>query len=193
MDKDFSNDWKMLLNQYGINIEGGTELVAVAALVMGLIQKGSISEDTMKNIVDFLVKNYDKYPALMIILSVVFSGLFVLGSISDKNNVQRLHKEITNAFKYPPGCWKQRFTEIRESAEALKVNQRNMGMIKAVAGIAFAFITFNSTASTLLRGALGLSAGTCVVSATINGMNYYELKVLIERMIEDGYLDQSLN
>jgi len=192
MNKDDCNDWKAVLRNYGINVEGEAKVVAVAGLVTGFIREGSFSKDKMENIADFLVKKYDNHRELMSTLGVILGCLFLVDSINDRNDVQKVYDEMIAGFNYPSNCWKQRFIEIRQRVEALQVRQRNMERIKTAASIIFPPIAFSGAAKKLVKGALGMDMRARQVAAVIKDINYHKLNRLLERLTQDKYLDQLL-
>jgi hypothetical protein len=151
MNKDDCNDWKAVLRNYGINVEGEAKVVAVAGLVTGFIREGSFSKDKMENIADFLVKKYDNHPELMSTLSVILGCLFLVDSINDRNDVQKVYDEMIAGFNYPSNCWKQRFI---------------MERIKTAASIIFPPIAFSGAAKknsqrSVRYGYACTSSGSC--------------------------------
>ena len=75
----------------------------------------------------------------------------------------------------------QRFNEIQGQIVALKRRQWSMGIVKMLLSILFGVIAYSSTL-------LSVSAGISGLSVVINFYNNYELKALIGRIQQDGYI-----
>ncbi|CAF1366080.1 unnamed protein product [Adineta ricciae] len=140
--------------------------------------------------VNTLIKNYDKQSLIMDSLGIAFSIHCLLDSNNDRKEVRKFQDRLISTFKnYPPNLWGQRLAEIRQDVEDLKSKQFKMGAINFVISASLGYVAFASTANPLIRIGAGICSATCGTAAVMNGVNYYNLHELIERLQRDGRLN----
>ncbi|CAF1458767.1 unnamed protein product [Adineta steineri] len=181
-----------VLNEYGIDAKAGAVIHAAIGLIVGLVRSKirPIAESKFRRIVNTLIKNYDKQPEIMNSVGMAFSIICILDSNNDRKEVRRFQGELISTFKnYPPNLWEQRLAEIRVGAENLKTRQGTMGFAKFLMSVSFGCLTYASPAHSLLQAGSAICSVTSGAAAIVNGVNYYNLHELTERLKKDGRLN----
>ncbi|CAF1505360.1 unnamed protein product [Adineta steineri] len=181
-----------VLNAYHIDAKARNVINAATSLIVGLVKGKTcpIPESKFKRIVNTLIKNYDKQLVVMNSLGMAFSIICLLDSNNDRKEVRRFQGELISTFKnYPPNLWEQRLAEIRVGVENLKTRQWSTGVAKFLMSVSFGCLTYASPAHSLLQAGSAICSVTSGAAAIMNGVNYYNLHELTERLKKDGRLN----
>ena len=123
-------------------------------------------------------------------MGLAFSVIFLVDSNNNRKEVRKFQDRFIDTFKsYDPNLWARRLAEIRRDVEDLKNRQLTMGVVKFLVCGSFRYFAYASTASVPVRTAAVICSATSGTAAVINGVDYYNLHELIERLQRDGLLN----
>lgn len=192
MEKD--SDWKKIvehyLHKYDIDEKEAEMITSAIVLIKKLIGEGTINKETMNKCIRVLNTFYEEFRTIIAAIGNSITTLFILDSIHDVAEVNRCQRELLNVFtKYPQDCWNQRLEEIRCSVDSLKKRQLTMGVFKSLTFLSFGYFSWAAGVGVWARAALIAATGMSGAGALLNGVNYYNLDRLMQRMKDDNYLE----